>query len=139
MFFLLAFNAGVIALYFFIFAPQQDPAPPPQSEPPEVSEPAPPPVQLSDEYYSTLFSLGDAIELCSMETKSRNSNLIQLSLNELSTRYDEEKQHYLVKLDSHVGTPFQYEERSHTCEIDPKTQGVAFYREITRRTVVRPQ
>jgi hypothetical protein len=45
---------------------------------------------------------------------------------------------YLIKLDSLVGTPLLYDEKSHTCHIDPQTQGVAFYQEITRRTAVRP-
>jgi hypothetical protein len=135
---LLVFNAGLVVLYFLVIAPSQsnDPDSNPVPAPPDVAAQAP---ELSDEYYSIHFNYGDAIELCSMETRSRNSNLVQLTVNEHSTRFKPDENIYLVELDSHVGTPLLFDEKSHTCEIDPATQGVAFYKEITRRKAVRPQ
>ncbi len=93
---------------------------------------------LNDDYYSVHFNYGDAVDLCIQEARSRNANLIQLAVNEHSTRFNEQKGLYLVKLDSYVGTPMLYDEKAHTCEVDPKVQGVAFYKEIIRRKAVRP-
>ena len=135
---LVSLNVSFAALYFLVLAPNKTPAEPAIEEP-ETVEAAAPSNELSDEYYSIHFSFNDAIHLCSNEARSRNSNLIQLSLNEHSSRFKPEENIYLIKLDSHVGTPLLYDEKAHTCEIDPKTQGVAFYREITRRKAVRPQ
>ncbi|ARN75030.1 hypothetical protein [Oceanicoccus sagamiensis] len=92
-----------------------------------------------DAYYSVHFNFGDAVDLCMNEARSRNKNLVQLVLNEHSSRFNETDNRYLIKLDSYVGTPMLYDEKQHTCEIDPETQGVAFYKEIVRRTAVRPK
>ena len=135
----LALNASLAVLKFYVFTPSIDPEPEPTPVPPAEAEPAPVNTELSDEYYSTLFNYGDAVELCSMEARSRNSNLIQLTVNEHSSRFIASKNNYLVKLDSHVGTPLLYDEKSHTCEIDPITQGVQFYKEVIRRKAVRPE
>ena len=136
---LLIFNIGFVVLYFFVLSPAPSQSPDPAPEPAEVPEPAPETQELSSEYYSTLFNSGDAIEICSIEVRSRNSNLIQLTVNERSTRFKPAENMYLVKMNTQVGTPLLYDEKSHTCEIDPNTQGVAFYQEITRRKAVRPQ
>ncbi len=95
-------------------------------------------IKTLDDYYSVHFSFGDAVDLCMQEARSRNNNLVQLVLNEHSSRFQETEKQYLIKLDSYVGTPMLYDEKEHTCEIDPKTQGVAFYKEIVRRTAIRP-
>jgi len=93
---------------------------------------------FDDRYYSIHFNEGDAIDLCQQETRSRNSNIIQLSLDKLSTRFDEAENNYLVKLNSFIGTPLLYDEKTHECRVDPATDGVAFYREIMKRRAVRP-
>ena len=93
---------------------------------------------LGDEYYSVHFGLSDAIDLCEQEARSRNSNLILLYVNSLSTRFNELENLYFVKLKTQVGTPLLYDEKEHTCHIDPKTQGVAYYKELVRRKAVRP-
>ena len=138
---LLLFNASFVASLFILRSSDSDNT---AAAPPEIIEPAPEQEQpeqpgLGEEYYKIFFNYGDAIELCSEETRSRNSNLIQLVVNEHSTRFKPEENIYLVKLDTQVGTPLLYDEKSHTCEIDPEIQGVAFYQEITRRKAVRPQ
>lgn len=136
---LICLNLGFIALYFSVLAPSQQPPAKPSPVTSQVITAEKPSTVLSDEYYSIHFSFNDAIDLCMMQARSRNSNLIQINLNELSSRYKPEKQLYLIKLDSHVGTPLLYDEKSHTCEVDPKAQAVAFYREVTRKKAVRPQ
>lgn len=93
---------------------------------------------LGADYYSVHFSYGDAVDLCMDEARSRNSNLVQLVVNEHSSRFNNTTEMYLVTLDSYVGTPMLYDEKKHTCEVDPKVQGVAFYKEIIRRKAVRP-
>lgn len=136
---LICLNLSFIALYFVILSPPKKNANEPtpiSADPVKVEKPN---QELSDEYYSIHFSFNDAIDLCLMQARSRNSNLIQLNLNEHSSRFKPEENLYLIKLDSHVGTPLLYDEKSHTCEVDPKTQGVAFYKEIIRKKAVRPQ
>jgi hypothetical protein len=96
---------------------------------------------FDDRYYSIHFNQGDAIEVCEQEARSRNNNVIQLSVDTLSTRFvevEEQPDYYLVKLDSIIGTALSYEEKTHECRVDPTTDGVAFYREIMQRRVVRP-
>jgi len=93
---------------------------------------------FNDRYYSVHFNEGDAIDLCEQETRSRNNNIIQLSVDKLSTRYVDADNNYLVKLNSFVGTPLLYDEKAHECRVDPATDGVAFYREIMKRRAVRP-
>lgn len=136
---LLLINAGFAAFYFFGLADDAD-APAVAEKP--VEESKPPPVletgELGDDYYSIHFNYNDAVDACIMETRSRNKNIVQLSVNALSTRYNENDGFYLVKLDSHVGTPMLYDEKTHKCEVDPKIQGVAFYREIVKRRAIRP-
>lgn len=140
---LLVVNACFFAVYYFYLSPSVDtvvqsiegqgeqPSAQVQTESSSFSG-------LSDDYYSIHFNYGDAVDLCMNEARSRNSNLIQLVVNEHSTRYIDIDKLYLVKLDSYVGTPLLYDEKEHTCHIDPKVQGVAFYQEIVRRTAVRP-
>ena len=135
---LISLNLGFIALYFSVLAPSQQASAQPKPITSEAVTTEKPSSTLSDEYYSIHFSYNDAIDLCMAQARSRNSNLIQITLNDLSSRYKPEEQLYLIKLDSHVGTPLLYDEKSHTCEVDPKTQGVAFYREITRKKAIRP-
>jgi hypothetical protein len=96
---------------------------------------------FDDHYYSIHFNEGDAIEVCEREARSRNNNVIQLSVDKLSTRFvevAEQPNYYLVKLNSLVGTAVLYDEKSHECQVDPTTDGVAFYREIMKRRAVRP-
>ncbi|WP_101756868.1 hypothetical protein [Oceanicoccus sp. KOV_DT_Chl] len=93
---------------------------------------------FSDDYYMVHFNYGDAVDLCMNEARSRNSNLIQLVVNEHSTRFNTNAKMYLVTLESYVGTPMLYDEKKHTCDVDPKVQGVTFYKEIIRRKAVRP-
>lgn len=137
---LLILNVSALAFYWFYFSPQSTNINPPA--PSTKLEPEPTPVTdastLNDEYYSIHFNYSDAVEVCKLEAQSRNSNMIQLSVNDLSSRFNPIDKMYLIKLDSHVGTPLLYDEKAHTCHIDPKTQGVAFYQEITRRTAIRP-
>ncbi|MGK0440334.1 MAG: hypothetical protein ACJA0N_000120 [Pseudohongiellaceae bacterium] len=132
-------NISFAVFYFFIFSPSKDfiGEAEPQSLP-EVVEETPASV-IDDEYYSIHFSYNDAVDLCVMEAESRNNNLIQLWVNERSSRFNDLDNMYMIKLDSHVGTPVLYDEKEHRCDIDPNTQGVAFYKEITKRKAVRPQ
>lgn len=131
-------NGLFAAVYFYLISPSEPVDEPTAVKPkPKAEQPAAI-TALDDKYYSIHFSFNDAVELCIQEARSRNSNIIQLSMNELSTRYNKTTNMYKVMLDSHVGTPLLYDEKGHTCDIDPEIQGVAFYREIVRRTVVRP-
>lgn len=132
---LIVVNVSVIAFYLLILAPEPEIVEK-QAEP--LVESKPTISALSDEYFSIHFNFNDAVELCLAETRSRNNNLIYLVVNKHSSRYKENEDMYLIKLDSQIGTPLLYDEKSHLCEIDPKTQGVAFYREITLRSAVRP-
>jgi len=113
-----------------------------EGEAKEEPEPEPDPevvsANLEKEFYAILFTYGDAITMCMDEVKSRNSNLIVANFNELSSRYVEKEQHYLIKIDSQVGTPMQYDEKQHACHIDPKERAIDFYQEIIKRTAVRP-
>lgn len=93
---------------------------------------------LEKEFYAILFTYGDAITMCMDEVKSRNGNLIVATFNDLSSRYVEKEQHYLIKIDSQIGTPMQYDEKQHTCHIDPKEKAIDFYQEIIKRTAIRP-
>ncbi len=93
---------------------------------------------FSDKYYSLHFNYSDAVDVCVQEVRSRNSNLIQLALNDLSSRFNDREGFFMIRIDTYVGTPFLYDEKEHTCHIDPKTQGVAYYREFIRRKAVRP-
>ena len=136
---IIVLNMGFVALYLFLSPASEIPVDTTQSLP-EKPDPQEPAISvLDDAYYSIHFSYNDAVELCVMEAISRNSNLIQHSINELSSRFNAGPNMYLIMVDSHVGTPLLYDEKEHTCEIDPEIQGVAFYKEITRRTAVRPQ
>ena len=132
-------NGSFLAFYFLIWSPSEAAVELTESVVEEVVDNPVNESGMSDEYYSIHFSYNDAVDLCSKEAISRNSNLIQMFVNELSSRFNSTTNMYLITLDSHVGTPALYEEKTHTCDIDPKTQGVAFYKEITRKTVVRPQ
>lgn len=135
---LISLNLGFFTLYFTVFAPSKKSTDTPNTVTINPVKTESIKSELSDEYYSIHFSFNDAIDLCLMQARSRNSNLIQVNLNEHSSRFKPEEKIYLIKLDSHVGTPLLYDEKSHTCEVDPKTQGVAFYREITRKKAIRP-
>ena len=135
---LLSINVSAIAVYCFFIAtkePQETAGEPIIEEQKDIAEA---PIAISDDYYSLNFNYSDAVEVCMIEARSRNSNLLQLSLNERSSRYQENQNIYLIKLVSHIGTPLIYDEKEHSCEIDPNIQGVAFYREIVRRTAIRP-
>lgn len=93
---------------------------------------------FDEEYYLLRFTFGDAVEVCYQEVQSRNNNLIQGHLNELSTKYNEEEGVYIVMVDTVVGSAFEHSEKSHTCHVDPKTQSVSYYKEVLRRTSIRP-
>jgi len=135
---LMVLNGSGIAIYYFHIAPEEPIESSGESIVEENQETEEAPVTLSDDYYSLHFNYGDAVEVCMIEARSRNSNLIQLSVNDRSSRYKEKENMYLIKLESHVGTPMNYDEKEHSCDIDPKVQGVAFYKEVVRRTVIRP-
>ena len=137
---LVLFNGGSAAVYFLLFADGDDneKTPPPKAHEKTQEQKMAEETQKVDNYYSIRFSYNDAVDLCAAEAVSRNKNLIQLTVNELSSRYKESIDMYYIQLDSHVGTPVEYDEIEHTCDIDPKTQGVAFYKEITKRRAVRP-
>ena len=130
------------AIYFFYFSPEETSTTPPELSTTEnTKEEAGAKAEafsLSDEYYSIHFNYGDAVEVCLTETRSRNNNLVQFVVNELSSRYNQTKDIYFIKINTYVGTPLLYDEKEHTCHIDPKVQGVTFYKEITRRTALRP-
>ncbi len=137
---LIVFNGVFAAVYFLFFMSSDESVAElgEASQAAEEPEPSPPEPVLTDEYYRIHFNYGDAVHVCVLEAKSRNSNLIQWHVDELSSRYNELESMYLIKVNSQVGTPMLYDEREHTCHIDPKIQGVAFYQEITRRTALRP-
>ena len=139
---LLVANASLVAVYYFFLSPaSKQPERKLAGEAGSTPEPGSPPLpttDLGDEYYSIHFSYADAVDLCIQETRSRNSNLIQLSVNERSTRFNDLEGVFMVKIDTYVGTPMLYDEKVHTCHVDPKTQGVAYYKEIIRRKAVRP-
>lgn len=143
---LLMINIGLYALYVFYFLPTTTEIEQKQEQSVEAvteelpTEPTADENQhgLSDKYYAIHFSFGDAVALCIGEAESRNSNLIQVSLNEHSSRFNEREKMYLIMLNSYVGTRYLYDEKEHKCEIDPEIQGVIFYKEIVRRSAVRP-
>ena len=136
---LIFFNLTFAAIYFLILSPAKTTAEDSKKPADMPVAVKPDSIEIGDDYYSIHFSYNNAVELCLMEAKSRNSNLIQASVNELSSRFNTSTSMYFIKLDSHVGTATLYDEKEHICDIDPKTQGVAFYKEITRRKAVRPK
>ena len=94
---LICLNLSFIALYFVILSPPKKNANEPtpiSADPVKVEKPN---QELSDEYYSIHFSFNDAIDLCLMQARSRNSNLIQLNLNEHSSRFKPEENLYLIE------------------------------------------
>ena len=131
---LLALNGGFVAM---VLLEQPETA---ETSEPELSEEerAQLAQQQLEQQYRIRFTLSDAIDLCGQEVRSRNSNLIQLHDNALANRYIEDDGVYLVKFDTLVGTALNYEEKSHTCHIDPELQAVSYYQEIVRKRVIRP-
>jgi hypothetical protein len=133
----LLFNAS-LAAYLWITAAAKQLAMESELEAASTEELASKQAAWDADYYMARFSYNDAVHICEQEVRSRNANVIQLALNEYSTRYQADRSIYLVTFDSHIGTPMQYDEKTHTCEVDPATQGVAFYKEVFRRRSVRP-
>lgn len=135
-------NVGGLAVYFLVLAPSTSDsklnAEPEVSAEKQLAKTKADAEKFTEEYYSIHFNEGDAIDLCENEARSRNSNIIQLSVDTLSTRFVKAQGTYLVKLNSYVGTPVLYDEKQHECTVDPKIEGVAFYKEIMKVRAVRP-
>jgi hypothetical protein len=91
-----------------------------------------------ENYYRVRFAIGDAIELCAQEVRSRNSNLIQMHENQMATHFKEDDKIFLIQFETVVGTSREYDEKSHKCEIDPETQSITYYRETILRHVLLP-
>lgn len=94
--------------------------------------------ERDENYYRTRFSIGDAIDLCAQEVRSRNGNLLQMHENQMATRFNEADNMYFIKFETVAGTSKEYDEKSHKCEIDPETQSITYYRETILRHVLLP-
>ena len=83
------------------------------------------------DFSETPFSLMDAYDACLMESRSKfGSSMLRSHMLPLSTRYDPEKQEYLVVLSADVGTVDDWNVATIYCSIDPVKEEVSYYKEV---------
>lgn len=134
---LLLLNGDIAA--FFLMGNNKQPAPAQQAPPALTAEQQDQLLREEEErHYQARFTIGDASYLCSEEVRSRNSNLIQMYEDSLSSRFVEDEQTYIIMFNTVVGTSTHHEEKSHTCHISVQEKAVSYYREIITNRIVRP-
>jgi len=77
------------------------------------------------------FTLMDANHLCERQARAkRGASLLRYTMNPLSTRYEADKNRYIIVLDADIGTVESWSEISLFCDIDPVAHRVSYYKEI---------
>jgi len=77
------------------------------------------------------FTLMDANALCERQARAkRGASLLRYTMNPLSTRYEADKNRYIIVLDADIGTVEAWSEIALFCDIDPVAQQVSYYKEI---------